>query len=70
MVIGNAIRMPTSLLAPMNTMTSIITMDMSGTVMGAVDNDVLWTLAFILLLISVVFILIIRTINRGRTAMR
>jgi phosphate transport system permease protein len=69
MVIGNAIRMPTSLLAPMNTMTSIITMDMSGTVMGAVDNDVLWTLAFILLLISVVFILIIRTINRGRTAM-
>jgi phosphate transport system permease protein len=70
MVIGNAIRLPTSLLAPMNTMTSIITMDMSGTVMGAVDNDVLWTLAFILLLISFIFILLIRSLNQGRAPMK
>jgi len=70
MVIGNAIRLPTSLLAPMYTMTSIITMEMSDTVMGTVSNDVLWTIAFILLFISFVFILMIRTINKGRTAMR
>lgn len=70
MVIGNAIRMPTSLLGPMHTMTSIITMEMSDTVMGTVSNDVLWTIAFMLLFISFIFILLIRTINRGRTAMR
>lgn len=66
MVIGNAIRLPTALLSPMHTMTSIITMEMSNTVMGTVSNDVLWSIAFILLLISFTFIMLIRTINRGR----
>ena len=70
MVIGNAIRMPASLLGPMNTMTSIITMEMSNTVMGTVSNDLLWTIAFILLFISFVFIMLIRTINKGRAVMR
>jgi phosphate transport system permease protein len=68
MVIGNAVRMPTSLLGPMHTMTSIITMEMGDTVMGTLPNDLLWTIAFILLSISFVFIMLIRTINRGRTA--
>lgn len=67
MVIGNAIRMPTVLLDPIHTMTSIITMEMSNTTMGTVSNDVLWTIAFILLFISFVFIMLIRAINRGRT---
>jgi phosphate transport system permease protein len=70
MVIGNAIRMPTSLLGPMHTMTSIITLEMSNTVMGTVSNDVLWTIAFILLIISFMFIMLIRTINGGRAVMR
>lgn len=68
MVIGNAIRLPTALLSPMHTMTSIITMEMSNTVMGTVSNDVLWSIAFILLFISFVFIMLIRAINRGRAA--
>ncbi len=70
MVIGNAIRMPDSLLGPMHTMTSIITMEMSDTVTGTVSNDLLWTIAFILLFISFVFIMLIRTINKGRAVMR
>jgi phosphate transport system permease protein len=70
MVIGNAIRLPSSLLAPMYTMTSIITMEMSDTVMGSLSNDLLWTIALILLLISFAFIMLIRTINRGRVAGR
>jgi phosphate transport system permease protein len=70
MVIGNAIRLPTSILGPMNTMTSILTMEMSNTVMGTVSNDVLWTIAFILLFISFVFIVLIRAINKGRAIVR
>ncbi len=68
MVIGNAIRIPFPILAPMNTMTSIITMEMGNTVIGTLSNDLLWTMALILLFISFVFIMLIRTINRRRTA--
>ncbi|MCR4431369.1 MAG: phosphate ABC transporter permease subunit PstC [Tepidanaerobacteraceae bacterium] len=66
MVIGNAVRMPDSLLKPVHTMTSIITMEMSNTVMGTVWNDALWSIALLLMLISFMFIMFIRFIeSRG-----
>ncbi|MNP69867.1 hypothetical protein D3C76_1660220 [compost metagenome] len=50
----------------MATLTSIITMDMANTAGGSTWNNALWTLALILLIISFVFILIIRKIgSRG-----
>jgi len=44
-------------------------MGIGNTVMGSLQNDVLWTLAMILLLMSLVFNLIVRAIGR-RGAMK
>lgn len=65
MVIGNAIKIPTSLTSSAATLTSILTMDMANTVSGSAWNDALWTLALILLVISFIFILIVRRIEKG-----
>ncbi len=65
MVIGNRPTMPTSLTQPMTTLTSQITLDMGNTVFGAPDNNVLWTMGLILLTISMVAVLLIRTLNRA-----
>lgn len=68
MVIGNAIQMPTSLLTPASTLTSVLTMGMGNEAMGTVYNDVLWSLALLLLLMSLVFILVIHLIgHKGGT---
>ena len=64
MVIGNTIKLPTSLYSPTSTLTGILTMDMTNTLNGTPWNNALWTLAMILLLISFVFILIIRAIGQ------
>lgn len=66
MVIGNSAVIPTSLFEPASTLTSILTMGMGNTVMGTLDNNVLWSLAMVLLAMSLVFILIIRFIGRRR----
>lgn len=65
MVIGNAIKFPHGLLSPTATLTSILTMDMGNTVSGTAWNDALWSLALLLLIISFVFIIIIRLIGKG-----
>lgn len=70
MVIGNAIQMPTSLLTPASTLTSVLTMGMGNEAMGTVYNDVLWSLALLLLLMSLVFILIIHLIGRKGAKIR
>lgn len=68
MVVGNAIQMPTSLFAPASTLASVLTMGMGNEAMGTVYNDVLWSLALLLLLMSLVFILIIHLIgHKGGT---
>lgn len=68
MVIGNAIQMPTSLFTLASTLTSVLTMGMGNEAMGTVYNDVLWSLALLLLLMSLVFILIIHLIgHKGGT---
>ncbi len=67
MVIGNAAVIPHSLFEPASTLTSILTMGMGYTVMGQVENNALWSLALILLLMSLFFTLAVRIIGKGRT---
>ena len=50
MVVGNSAVVPTSLTTPAATLTSVLTMGIGNTVMGTVDNNVLWSLALVLLL--------------------
>lgn len=64
MVIGNTIKFPENLLSPTSTLTSILTMDMGNTVSGTAWNDALWSLALLLLVISFIFILILRVIGK------
>ncbi|MBU5583951.1 phosphate ABC transporter permease subunit PstC, partial [Enterococcus sp. S181_ASV_20] len=64
MVIGNAALMPTSLTTPASTLTSILTMGIGNTIMGTVENNVLWSLALILLFMSLVFNILIRYIGK------
>ena len=65
MVIGNAAQMPASLFTPAATLTSVLTTSMGNEAMGTVYNDALWSLALILLVMSLVFILIVRLIGRA-----
>ncbi|MDR3593238.1 phosphate ABC transporter permease subunit PstC [Clostridium sp.] len=64
MVIGNTVKIPDGILSSMGTLTSIITMDMANTVGGTAWNDALWTLALILLVISFIFIVLVRMIEK------
>ena len=64
MVIGNAVKNPDSLLSSVSTLTSRITMDMANTASGSAWNDALWTLALVLLIISFLFIVIVRIIEK------
>jgi phosphate transport system permease protein len=65
-VIGNTPNLPFHLLEPMSTLTSVITLNMGNTVQGSTYNSVLWSMALILLLMTLVFILAIRFIARRR----
>jgi phosphate transport system permease protein len=64
MVIGNRPTIPTSLTAPMTTLTSQITLDMGNTVQGEPWNQALWTMGLILLLMSFGFVTLARWIGR------
>lgn len=64
MVIGNSISFPKGILDTTSTLTSILTMDMSNTVSGSAWNNALWSMALLLLIISFIFILIIRYIGK------
>ncbi|TXX27753.1 ABC transporter permease subunit, partial [Escherichia coli] len=64
MVIGNAALMPSSFVTPASTLTSILTMGIGNTIMGTVENNVLWSLALILLLMSLLFNIVIRLIGK------
>lgn len=65
MVLGNVRQIPRSLLQPATTLTSGITMDMGYTAMGSAWNNVLWTMALVLLVMSLGFIIVIRLVGRG-----
>lgn len=66
MVIGNTRKIAHSLLDPTITLTSGITMDMGYTTAGSLWNNTLWSMAMMLLLMSFVFILVIKlVVKRG-----
>lgn len=64
MVIGNAAIMPTGLRSSAATLTSVLTTGMGNTIMGTAANDALWSLALILLLMSLLFNLGMRFVTR------
>lgn len=64
MVVGNSAIIPTSLTTPAATLTSVLTMGIGNTVMGTVQNNVLWSLALVLLLMSLAFNMVMKLITR------
>ncbi|MBM7645750.1 phosphate transport system permease protein [Scopulibacillus daqui] len=67
MVIGNAKVLPHSLIEPAATLTTMITLSMGHTTDGSVLNDALWSLGLILLIMTYIFIILIRFLSkRGR----
>ena len=66
MVVGQSNSFAKNLLSPTNTITAVITANMGNTVNGSEYNDALWSLAFLLLLISLIFIIVIRFVGRKR----
>ncbi|WP_027634134.1 phosphate ABC transporter permease subunit PstC [Clostridium hydrogeniformans] len=64
MVIGNSIKFPKGILDSTTTLTGILTMDMANTINGTPWNDALWSLASLLLVVSFIFILVIRAIGK------
>lgn len=66
MVIGNTTKFPNTVLDPTSTLTSIITLEMGNTIAGTAWNDALWSMALILLIMSFMFIFIIRFLGREK----
>ncbi|MBV6683820.1 phosphate ABC transporter permease subunit PstC [Rossellomorea sp. RS05] len=66
MVIGNTRDLPSSLLDASATLTTIITLNMGHTTYGSVENNTLWSLGLILLIMSFLFILLIRYLSSRR----
>ncbi|WP_462399106.1 phosphate ABC transporter permease subunit PstC [Lacticaseibacillus pantheris] len=64
MVIGNTTVLPRGLFTPTSTLTSTLTTEMGNTVPGTLQNNVLWSLALILLAMSLVFNLLVRLVGR------
>lgn len=64
MVIGNSIKIPKGIYDTTSTLTSVITMDMANTIFGTAWNNALWALSLLLLVVSFIFILIIRAIGK------
>lgn len=63
MVIGKRKAFPDSILSPTNNLTAAIASDMGGASEGGEFNTALWTMALLLLLISFLFILLVRKIS-------
>ncbi|UVI28489.1 phosphate ABC transporter permease subunit PstC [Paenibacillus spongiae] len=64
MVIGNAPHIPRSLFESASTLTSVITLSMGNTITGSAHNNALWSLALILLMMTFVFVFIVRFLER------
>lgn len=64
MVVGNAALLPQNLVSPSATLTSVLTQGIGNTVMGSLQNNALWSLALVLLVMSLIFNLVIRLIGR------
>ncbi len=66
MVIGNAPFIPGSLFESASTLTSAITLSMGNTATGSAHNNALWSLALILMVMTFVFVFIVRWLE-GRS---
>lgn len=64
MVIGNAVLMPYNLITPSATLTSQLTSQMGNTVMGTLSNNALWSLALLLLVMSLIFNFLVRLVGK------
>lgn len=64
MVIGNTIIVPKSLMESSATLTSVLTTGIGNTVMGTASNNALWSLALILLVMSLAFNLLMRLVSK------
>ncbi|MDE7494976.1 phosphate ABC transporter permease subunit PstC, partial [Streptococcus agalactiae] len=64
MVVGNSAILPTSLTTPAATLTSVLTMGIGNTVMGTVQNNVLWSLSLVLFIMILAFNTVIKLITR------
>ncbi|MEK3715422.1 phosphate ABC transporter permease subunit PstC [Paenibacillus sp. FSL R7-277] len=64
MVIGNAPFVPHSLFESASTLTSVITLGMGNTTMGSPQNNALWSMALVLMLMTFVFVLLVRMLER------
>lgn len=66
MVIGNTTKLPGGLLDPISTLTSGITLNMGNTIQGTPYNNALWSMALLLLIMSFVFIMILRILGKKK----
>ncbi|RHW51436.1 phosphate ABC transporter permease subunit PstC [Lactobacillus bombicola] len=64
MAIGNAVLMPFNLVSPAATLTSQLTSQMGNTVMGTLPNNALWSLALLLLVMSLFFNFLVHLIGK------
>lgn len=64
MVIGNAAVLPKDVLTPAATLTSVLTTGIGNTVLDTLPNNALWSLALVLLIMSLFFNLLIRMIGK------
>lgn len=64
MVIGNTTVMPKGLVESAATLTSVLTTGIGNTVMGTAENNALWSLALILLIMSLAFNLLMRLVSK------
>ncbi|TVX98031.1 phosphate ABC transporter permease subunit PstC [Cohnella terricola] len=64
MVIGNAPHIPSSLFESASTLTSAITLSMGNTAMGTAANNALWSLGLILMIMTFIFVFIVRWLER------
>ncbi|WP_427911130.1 phosphate ABC transporter permease subunit PstC (plasmid) [Pediococcus parvulus] len=66
MVIGNAAIMPKNLVSVASTLTSQLTTGIGNTVLGTFANNALWSLALVLLIMSLLFNTLVRIVgNKG-----
>lgn len=66
MVIGNITKVPLSITSPGATLTSVLTTGIGNTILGTFPNNALWSLALVLMIMSLIFNLLIRLINHKR----
>lgn len=64
MVIGNTTIVPKGLMESSATLTSVLTTGIGNTVMGTASNNALWSLALILLVMSLAFNLLMRLVSK------